>query len=398
MAPVDIIRMYSKINKDIKKNRSEHCNYIIFANRSLGWQIVTLMTLRKLGSKNLFIFSLKSERINDRLPRMCSWLNGSCNYTVLFKNQYYIRFTMHLFVFVHNFKSSFSEATKKCIFHVYTSILSLYQQDHDEYATRKIAMRVREQKTYDEFACIDATFNNTGKNLMCLDDIELKTIAIQLQKEYPGFNTERFVYIHDRTPRTKEYSDCTRSTDPKCYLTLLEEIKWKDFSLVIETKSKFLINVAKSLFGMQIIEATEIVSSDNDVQFFLLSKTRKLITQHSGLVWMASAFNTPTLIVDSFPFYLGAGRQDDIVLQKNISYKGELIELKKAISIDESILYAKKLSDIPDGFKITENTQVQLLDAFRGSISDMVKPSFLPIRTNIYRSNSWLFSKGRGMQ
>lgn len=127
-------------------------------------------------------------------------------------------------------------------------------------------------------------------------------------------------------------------------------------------------------------------------QLILLSHARRLVTQHSGLVWAASGFNTNTLVIDSWPFYLGAGRSDDVVLFKKIFYKSSEITLEEAIQLDPKFLWNTNYlqPSIDSNLTLASNTPADVLRTYLTPPTLFRKPSEVFYGSQLYESSSWI--------
>ena len=127
-------------------------------------------------------------------------------------------------------------------------------------------------------------------------------------------------------------------------------------------------------------------------QLMFLSQARRLVTQHSGLVWAASGFNTDTLVIDSWPFYLGAGRSEDVMLFKKIIYKSSEITIEQAIQIDPNILWNTNPSQpsVDPSFALANNSPADVLKAFLTPSTLLRKPSEAFRGSQLYEAKPWI--------
>ena len=96
-----------------------------------------------------------------------------------------------------------------------------------------------------------------------------------------------------------------------------------------------------------------------------------LITQHSG-AWLPSNSRgkTTTIVVNSFPFYLGTHCSKDRILMKNVIYKKKLLKIRDIYEKQNHRLLRLGKVDREKGYLLKENTDEQIYNA-------VFKPKFL---------------------
>ena len=96
-----------------------------------------------------------------------------------------------------------------------------------------------------------------------------------------------------------------------------------------------------------------------------------LITQHSGAMCLVNSHGkTVTIIVDSFPFYIGTHCSKDRVLMKNVIYKKKILKIKDIYEKKNHRLLRLGKVDKEKGYSLVENSDKQIYNA-------VFKPKFL---------------------
>ena len=198
-----------------------------------------------------------------------------------------------------------------------------------------------------------------------------KQILKKLNTTYKNFSQKKTYIILFRKKRTDEYYDKIRDGGNETkYIKLINKIKKNksnviltgDFSHNFINKCKCIDLKDKKLFG----EIPHKV-----LNLFFLMYSDYLITQHSGAMCLVNSHGkTVTIIVDSFPFYIGTHCSKDRVLMKNVIYKKKILKIKDIYEKKNHRLLRLGKVDKEKGYSLVENSDKQIYNA-------VFKPKFL---------------------
>ena len=202
--------------------------------------------------------------------------------------------------------------------------------------------------------------------------IKYRTQILQkLNKVHKNFSKNKTYTILLRRNRSDEYYDKIRDGgNERKYIKLINKLKKNksnivltgDFSQRFINKNKCIDLKDKKLFG-------DIPFKVLNLYFLLYSDY--LITQHSGASCLTNSYGkTTTIIVDSFPFYLGTHCLKDRILMKNVIYKKKLLSLKDIYEKQNHRLLRLGKVEREKGYLLKENTDKQIYNA-------VFKPKFL---------------------
>jgi putative glycosyltransferase (TIGR04372 family) len=198
-----------------------------------------------------------------------------------------------------------------------------------------------------------------------------KQILKKLNTTYKNFSQKKTYIILFRKKRTDEYYDKIRDGGNETkYIKLINKLKKNksnviltgDFSHNFINKYKCIDLKDKKLFG----EIPHKV-----LNLFFLMYGDYLITQHSGAMCLVNSHGkTVTIIVDSFPFYIGTHCSKDRVLMKNVIYKKKILKIKDIYEKKNHRLLRLGKVDKKKGYSLEENSDKQIYNA-------VFKPKFL---------------------
>ena len=321
--------------------------------------------------KKISLIEINHPRNNEYLSECYVNLEQYKFDSIFFSNQNRINFTkkfyLSLIYLILNFINFFKQKKYILLEH-----LKLYEKNRINKTTLN---------QYDFFSdkIIDynslTTFTNIIRsNIGKKPDLPIKyksQILKKLNRVYKNFSKNKTYTILLRRNRSDEYYDKIRDGgNERKYIKLINKLKKNksnivltgDFSQSFINKNKCIDLKDKKLFG-------EIPFKVLNLYFLLYSDY--LITQHSG-AWLPSNSRgkTTTIVVNSFPFYLGTHCSKDRILMKNVIYKKKLLNVKDIYEKQNHRLLRLGKVDREKGYLLKENTDEQIYNA-------VFKPKFL---------------------
>jgi len=349
-------------------------NNIIFPffTWSFGHQIIAYdIASRTHYNNKISLIEINHPRNNEYLSECYVNLEQYKFDSIFFSNQNRINFTkkfyLSLIYLILNFINFFKQKKYILLEH-----LKLYEKNRINKTTLN---------QYDFFSdkIIDynslTTFTNIIRsNIGKKPDLPIKyksQILKKLNRVYKNFSKNKTYTILLRRNRSDEYYDKIRDGgNERKYIKLINKLKKNksnivltgDFSQSFINKNKCIDLKDKKLFG-------EIPFKVLNLYFLLYSDY--LITQHSGALCLTNSNGkTTTIIVNSFPFYIGTHCSKDRILMKNVIYKKKLLKIRDIYEKQNHRLLRLGKVDREKGYLLKENTDEQIYNA-------VFKPKFL---------------------
>ena len=321
--------------------------------------------------KKISLIEINHPRNNEYLSECYVNLEQYKFDSIFFSNQNRINFTkkfyLSLIYLILNFINFFKQKKYILLEH-----LKLYEKNRINKTTLN---------QYDFFSdkIIDynslTTFTNIIRsNIGKKPDLPIKyksQILKKLNRVYKNFSKNKTYTILLRRNRSDEYYDKIRDGgNERKYIKLINKLKKNksnivltgDFSQSFINKNKCIDLKDKKLFG-------EIPFKVLNLYFLLYSDY--LITQHSGALCLTNSNGkTTTIIVNSFPFYIGTHCSKDRILMKNVIYKKKLLKIRDIYEKQNHRLLRLGKVDREKGYLLKENTDEQIYNA-------VFKPKFL---------------------
>ena len=343
-----------------------------FFTWSFGHQIIAYdIASRTHYNNKISLIEINHPRNNEYLSECYVNLEQYKFDSIFFSNQNRINFTkkfyLSLIYLILNFINFFKQKKYILLEH-----LKLYEKNRINKTTLN---------QYDFFSdkIIDynslTTFTNIIRsNIGKKPDLPIKyksQILKKLNRVYKNFSKNKTYTILLRRNRSDEYYDKIRDGgNERKYIKLINKLKKNksnivltgDFSQSFINKNKCIDLKDKKLFG-------EIPFKVLNLYFLLYSDY--LITQHSGALCLTNSNGkTTTIIVNSFPFYIGTHCSKDRILMKNVIYKKKLLNVKDIYEKQNHRLLRLGKVDREKGYLLKENTDEQIYNA-------VFKPKFL---------------------
>lgn len=189
----------------------------------------------------------------------------------------------------------------------------------------------------------------------------------------------RIVVLILRKSRTEEYYDALRSCDQSNYLKAvrwLTEAGWFVMGLG-ETDGSLFEGIDNFIDGTR-------CKNPELVNLYGLSVCKFFVGLHSGAYLVPSFFKRKVILCDSFPFYIGALNEEDIILPKGVLFEGRKLALDELISRHSDAFFGKGFDS---EYRLLDNTQYEILAAVKGE--SLVKKKF-PDESLISFQNNWI--------
>ncbi len=192
-------------------------------------------------------------------------------------------------------------------------------------------------------------------------------ISKKLKELYPHLSLSKSVTLQLRKNRGNTFYDKERVAISENYV---EAVRY----LVDLGYTVFLLgDVNEDVFlGISGVYNVKIDCFDKKlVDLYLLFNSKLFITQHSGPIMLANSLKVPVIVCDSFPFYIGTFNSNDIILFKNVSYNGRILNLNEIIEKYPEVIYGYGFFE--GKFKLIANSSEQILYAIKKSNLQKVK-------------------------